>query len=73
MTAERARIERSYQRAMDIRDSTPSGKDLGLVLANENRYMRAYRKAYRANNADGFTAETRRYLKVLRALARDPR
>ena len=73
MTAERARIERSYQRAMNIRDSTPSGEDLSLVFANEDRYIRAYRKAYRANNADGFAAETRRYLKTLRALARDPR
>lgn len=65
MTSEQKRIERAYQRAMNIRDSTP-----GVVpAAEEYHYMKAYRKAYKTSNWTGFTSETRLYLRHVRKAA----
>jgi hypothetical protein len=61
----RKKIERSYQRAMDIRDSTPIG-DFKAAEENEMRYMNQYLRACRAGDATHFPSLTRRYLKNLR-------
>jgi hypothetical protein len=62
-TPEQKRIERTYTRAMNVRDST-SGC---LTDAIEGRYSAAYRRAYRTDNADRFEIETRWYLAEIRA------
>jgi len=61
----RQRIERAYQRAMDIRDSYPAREWSQALDDNESRYLRQYMRAYRAGNAEGFSAMTRQYLKTL--------
>lgn len=66
-TATQKRIERAFQRAMNIRDSSPGW----VADVIENRYARLYRRAYRNNDANGFSVETRWYLKQLREAA-DP-
>lgn len=65
MTPAQKRIERAYQRAMNIRDSSPGR----VVSYFENRYGKAYRKAYRNGNAEGFVSETKLYLSAVRAAA----
>jgi len=67
MTPTQKRIERAYQRAMDIRDSTP--RRVGLAV--EDQYMNAYLRAYKRNNAEGFTSTTRFYLKCVREAERN--
>jgi hypothetical protein len=61
---DRRAIERAYQRAMDIRDTT-----LGFLLdpAVEEQYGREYRSRFHRHDAKGFRPCTRRYLKKLRA------
>lgn len=55
-------IERTYQRAMNIRDSV----NANLTNKEEEDYARAYRRAYRNGDSVGFTATTRKYLNDLR-------
>ncbi len=72
MTA-RQKIEKAYQRAMDIRDSTP------YLLANdvddrrfadaEDAYAKAYRSCYRRADSIGFRSRTRLYLRAVRRRA----
>ena len=62
MTVEQKRIERAYQRAMNIRDQSPTR----VTAEVEYRYSKAYRKAYRLGSAEGFVKETRSYLKAMR-------
>jgi hypothetical protein len=64
MTPSQKKIERSYQRAMNIRDSTP-----GNDHKAEERYTQAYIRCYRNGKVREFSKETRRYLKQLRAMA----
>lgn len=71
------RIERSYQRAMNIRDSTPAGASTETeTRQNEEWYTKMYRKCYwnaaSLNKTPPFTFSraTRLYLKTLRRLAR---
>lgn len=59
----RKKIERAYQRAMDIRDSTPAGPNFNEI---ESKYLAAYQRAYRSNEGKGFSAVTRRYLAAIR-------
>ncbi len=61
----RNRIERAYQRAMDIRDTLGSPDP-----ATESRYGKAYRKAFKEANDAGFLPSTRQYLKILRKSAK---
>lgn len=65
MTRTQQQIERAFQRAMGIRDTTPGW--VPDIL--ENRYAKAYRKAFRTDNAEGFQKETRFYLRELRKAA----
>jgi hypothetical protein len=62
----RARIERSYQRAMNIRDSIQSD----LTEQEEENYAAAYRFAYRVGEVAGFKAATRKYLHELRSFSK---
>ena len=70
MTAAQYAIERAFQRAMNIRDSSP----VSLSDLTENRYAALYRKAYRSPNArtsvHAFRRATREYLKRLREMQR---
>ena len=66
LTEQRKRIERAYQRAMNIRDSVQSD----MTEAEESAYGRAYRKAYRSGDSRGFRATTRNYLRNLRSLSK---
>jgi hypothetical protein len=63
---ERRKIERAYQRAMNIRDSTPCNYPWPITNKNEQDYVRAYKRAYKSGSSEGFTAATRRYLRTLR-------
>ena len=65
MTPCQAKIERAYQRAMDIRDSAPRPQDYKA----EQRYTRAYLRAWRDGMVREFRTETRLYLKQLRKRA----
>jgi len=67
MTPTQKKIDRAYQRAMDIRDSTPGR----VGLAVEDQYMNSYRSAYRNNDPRNFSIETRRYLKLVREAGRN--
>jgi hypothetical protein len=72
MNVAQQRIERSYQCAMDIRDSMPSGADHDARERNENLYSMMYRKHYRLGDdaaACAFRQITRAYLQKLRKLA----
>jgi len=75
MTGAQAKIERSYQRAMNIRDSTPFGHDFKADEENEMWYTAMYRKCYRnaatlnKTPPHTFTRATRIYLRTLRKLA----
>lgn len=60
----RQRIERMYQRAMDLRDSTQSSIDFEPI---ENEYRRQYFRAYRWGCLALFKQQTREYRKLLRA------
>jgi hypothetical protein len=68
VTAAQRKIERSFQRAMDIRDSSP----WTTTRMVENRYAALYRRAYRSPNArtvvHAFRRATREYLKALRGV-----
>lgn len=61
---ERLKIERAYQRAMDIRDSNPTPENWNAI---EERYRKAYMRAYKIGDVAGFRPETRRYLKAIRS------
>jgi hypothetical protein len=63
MTPAQRKIETAYSRAMNLRDAAP----LPVSDAEEARYGRDYRKAYKSGDALGFNVATRRYLKALRA------
>jgi hypothetical protein len=68
MTIAQRTIERSYQRAMDIRDSSPPGTN---TPGNEEWYTRMYRRLYKRGDmkaAHEFRRHTRRYLHTLRGL-----
>jgi hypothetical protein len=62
----RRRIEKAYQRAMNIRDSMPSD----LTDKEEENYAAAYRFAYRVGDTAGFRMATRKYLHDLRSFTR---
>ena len=62
MTPSQKRIERAYQRAMNIRDSTPGR--VGLRI--EDWYMNAYLRAYKRSDAASFRVKTRKYLRDVR-------
>jgi len=66
MTLIQKNIERAYQRAMNIRDSTSARVNDSI----EYHYSRAYRQAYRRKDATGFASETRHYLKAVREAER---
>ena len=63
MTPCQRKIERSYQRAMDLRDSTPGPH----LYKPEHRYVRAYLRCYRNGLVAQFRKETQLYLKQLRS------
>ena len=65
MTPCQTKVERAYQRAMDIRDSTPGQHDHEA----EHRYTRAYLRCYKDGLVRTFRKETRLYLKQLRKVA----
>ena len=67
MTPAQKRIERAYQRAMNIRDSTPGHVSAGI----EYWYMNAYLRAYKNGSADDFRIKTRKYLRDVRRAAGD--
>ena len=72
MTAGQRSIERAYQRAMNIRASTPSGSWHKTTEQNENWYSKMYRRTYKRGDrqaARAFSRMTRAYLKRLRQLA----
>jgi hypothetical protein len=72
MTAAQRKIERAYQRAMNIRDSTPSGSCHKTTEQNENWYGKMYRRCFKRGDdraAHAFGRMTRAYLKRLRGLA----
>ena len=69
----RQAIERAYQRAMDIRDSTPyllaNDADDRRYTEAEAAYARAYRSCYRRADSTGLRPHTRRYLRAVRRRA----
>ena len=62
----RKRIERAYQRAMNLRDSMPSD----LTDKEEENYSAAYRHAFRVGDVAGFRMATRKYLHDLRSFSK---
>lgn len=72
MTAGQKKIERAYQRAMNIRDSTPRGSFHKTTKQNENWYTKMYLRCYKRGDQQAvhaFGRITRAYLKRLRKLA----
>jgi hypothetical protein len=66
MGNKRKLIEGMYQRAMDLRDSTPC-PDWSAAEKVEKRYLAAYMKAYkRTQDVATFKKETRGYRRFLR-------
>lgn len=65
MTDGQKRIERAYQRAMNIRDATPGQVSDAIELKYSAEYRRCY-KSGDSYDAAIFRIATRRYLKVIR-------
>ena len=63
LTDEQRKIEGMYQRAMNLRDSSP----VALTDLQESRYRRAYIHAFKqSHDVDFFRAMTRDYRRLLR-------
>lgn len=72
MTASQRKIGRAYQRAMNIRDSTPWHPNYLAGEKNENWYTRMYLRTYKRGDAQAaraFHRMTMAYLRTLRTLA----
>lgn len=65
LTDYQKRIERSYQRAMNIREAL----NVDVGEAREQNYTEEYLDAFKSSDWPGFRKYTRRYLKVVWAAA----
>lgn len=69
MKATAKKIQGMYQRAMNLRDSSPTPRHLSAdqVEVIEDDYSRAYRRAFKTGNVGEFVNATRKYRKIIRS------
>jgi hypothetical protein len=72
LSEKQKKIERAYQRAMNIRDSSPI-TDPSRYAVTDSAYGRDYRLASKRGDVAGFTCCTRIFLKFIRSQARAAR
>ena len=68
MTTQQVKVERMYQRAMNLRDSTWQEIDFEPI---ETEYQRQYFRAYRNGDVLTFRQQTKEYRALLRAYRKD--